>query len=50
MALKYKDYYSSLGVSRDASDDAIKKAFRKLARDHHPDVAKDKKIGRPSCR
>src|SRR5947208_10345738 len=43
MAVQYKDYYASLGVPRTASADEIKKAFRKLAREHHPDVAKDKK-------
>jgi len=33
-----RDYYETLGIERNASDDEIKKAFRKLARQHHPDV------------
>ncbi len=40
--MKYKDYYAALGVKRDATADEIKKAYRKLAQRHHPDVSKEK--------
>ena len=44
MAVKFRDYYEVLGVPRTANDADIKKAFRKLAREYHPDVAKNKKV------
>src|SRR5689334_5680682 len=43
MSVEYKDYYKILGVPRTANEDEIRKAFRALARQYHPDVAKDKK-------
>jgi len=39
--MDYKDYYKPLGVGRDASQDEIKRAYRKLARKYHPDVSKE---------
>lgn len=38
MALDYKDYYEVLGVPRDADHEAIRRAYRKLARTYHPDL------------
>ncbi len=39
--MEYKDYYKIMGVARDATQDEIKRAYRKLARKFHPDVSKE---------
>jgi len=39
--MEYKDYYKILGVARDATQDQIKQAYRKVARKYHPDVSKE---------
>ena len=39
--MDYKDYYKTLGVDRKATQDEIKRAYRKLARKYHPDVSKE---------
>jgi len=40
--MQYRDYYEVLGVARGADADAVKRAYRKLARKYHPDVSKEK--------
>jgi curved DNA-binding protein len=39
--MEFKDYYGVMGVARDATQDQIKRAYRKLARKYHPDVSKE---------
>ncbi|MEJ2576460.1 MAG: DnaJ C-terminal domain-containing protein, partial [Gammaproteobacteria bacterium] len=39
--MEFKDYYGIMGVARDATQDEIKRAYRKLARKYHPDVSKE---------
>jgi curved DNA-binding protein len=39
--MEYRDYYAIMGVARDATQDEIKRTYRKLARKYHPDVSKE---------
>lgn len=40
--MEYKDYYQILGIERDATQDQVKQAYRRLARKYHPDISKEK--------
>lgn len=42
MAIEYKDYYAALGVAKSASPEELKAAYRRLAKEHHPDLHPEK--------
>lgn len=44
--MEFRDYYQTLGAARDAPAEAIKKAYRRLARKYHPDVSKERNAER----
>ena len=39
--MEFRDYYEVMGIARDATQDEVKRAYRKLARKYHPDVSED---------
>ena len=39
--MQFKDYYKTLGVDKEATQDQIKQAYRRLARKYHPDVSQE---------
>ncbi|ADB49082.1 DnaJ C-terminal domain-containing protein [Conexibacter woesei] len=45
MSVGFRDYYDTLGVSRDASEEEIRRAYRRLARENHPDVSREPDAG-----